>query len=823
MANVGDKLITPESGMQRVDNTDNSIIYGGSYIKQTTTNDSYYKNTRTYLDSSSSTIDIYFYGTKLYFIGDCYSPYRVSKMKVQLDNNPEEEVTLYSTGTKLINNIVQYTIDSLEEKIHHIKFYSNQASSSTVFILDAIDIDEDGYLCTEVQYEIQEAQNRKFPVMIGDDTITSETNIANYASELTNGERQLLVAESLEGLYVTDGKGGYNTLITENKNKDVLDLLTTDGTDLYFKGRNVHKIELQDGQYGYSTTFMNTKADSTYSINITDGSMLCDQIVQAWEFEEGLNDVTTVAKTFDNANTDNFFYDDNIAFTDNICKVKDEFELGRTLDSTSGLYESEIINKDNFVELINIYDKYYIDDSLETEFSDIWDLSELGGAQVTNNSNGTAISPTANWNDYDSNVAYLRFNNKKMFNFRFRFTPTNISQSLGALNFAFRNNTNENFSILISDGQGNDNSSLSIILSVNNNKIVLLNNFSLVEHSVEIKVVESDILFYVDNDLKYTLSKDSSFICNNLKASWFRYSSSYNSTLFYLKDLILEDYYYIKKDNNYYNIKDDNYDSNTGEYNAIAYDSDNMQDNYINLKELNTEKIIDSETFKPLDKFDNFKIVSSNENIIKIQGLKADKGMVVGRYSFSTRLAKNIDFFELVSTISDDSSIKMAVSIDTGTKWKVYNGTDWVDLTNTCPLKNYADMTDDEKTKWEAFRDEVFTSGMDAKTLNTIDFNGIKDGTMMFAYAFDRNSYADSCEMNKLQYQFDANGSYRLLGNDEVQIGQNASAISIVPKIDMDLVKVNVGSSGEVTINQGGGEIMITEEEYQEDWSEIFG
>ena len=34
---------------------------------------------------------------------------------------------------------------------------------------------------------------------------------------------------------------------------------------------------------------------------------------------------------------------------------------------------------------------------------------------------------------------------------------------------------------------------------------------------------------------------------------------------------------------------------------------------------------------------------------------------------------------------------------------------------------------------------------------------------MMFAYTFNRNSYEDVCEMSKLQYQFDAHGSYILL------------------------------------------------------------
>nr|DAH73516.1 MAG TPA: S-layer domain-containing protein Microbiome, Midwest Center for.1A [Caudoviricetes sp.] len=344
------------------------------------------------------------------------------------------------------------------------------------------------------------------------------------------------------------------------------------------------------------------------------------------------------------------------------------------------------------------------------------------------------------------------------------------------------------------------------------------------------KVFQEDLSTNIANVIESTVLKTSAHSHNLVIGKQLKNNTEFlkgyiQSIEIYNKAIEYSDNAFLIKDNDkIYSFKDSEYVSPS--YNEVTETL--SKDMFLdkgewNVGKLFTETTIDADTFKPKDKFTNPKLISYLSRDVKIQGLKSNKGMVVGRYSFSTRLAKNIDFFELVSTISDDSSIKMAVSVDTGTTWKVYNGTDWVDLTNNCPLKNYADMTDDEKTKWETFRDEVYTNGMDAKTLNTIDFNGIKDSSMMFAYVFDRNSYADTCEMSKLQYQFDANGSYRLLGNDEVQISQNASAISIVPKIDMDLVKVNVGSSGEVTINQGGGEIMITEEEYQKDWSEIFG
>ena len=49
-----------------------------------------------------------------------------------------------------------------------------------------------------------------------------------------------------------------------HSNLDVLDLLSTDGNDLYFNGKNVQKVELQDGQYGYSITIMNAISNNIY-------------------------------------------------------------------------------------------------------------------------------------------------------------------------------------------------------------------------------------------------------------------------------------------------------------------------------------------------------------------------------------------------------------------------------------------------------------------------------------------------------------------------------------------------------------------------------
>ena len=99
---------------------------------------------------------------------------------------------------------------------------------------------------------------------------------------------------------------------------------------------------------------MNVTANTDYGIKIEKGSKLCDQIVQVWEFEEGGTDLTTVAKTFNNHTSENFFYDsENIEFTDDVCKVKDKFVLNNNLNEETGVYEIKL-NKSEFIELISL-------------------------------------------------------------------------------------------------------------------------------------------------------------------------------------------------------------------------------------------------------------------------------------------------------------------------------------------------------------------------------------------------------------------------------------------------------------------------------------
>ena len=336
---------------------DNSFItYHGTW--ETQTNSNYRGGTRIVnkvkTNIEDEYIEIFFKGTGFRIISSTYPTYS-SSIAIIIDDTIIDEYSL--TGVNA-NRAVVYTREGLEDTYHKIKMYRNTIGSyNTDFVFDGIDILGEGGLFDKTEYENNGITIAETPVKISDNTVESEEDVKAYAETIVNGERQLLIADKLKGLYVTDGNGGYTKILDENTtdhvNREVLDLLSTDGKDLFFNGKNVQSITTGEHQ-AYSGTFLNVVSGQICTVNIDSGSNLCEQIVQAWEFEEGLDDLITILKTFNNAEKDNFYYNSNeIEFTNSECKVKDKYILNSNLNS-DGFYESEIINKDDFVEIVGL-------------------------------------------------------------------------------------------------------------------------------------------------------------------------------------------------------------------------------------------------------------------------------------------------------------------------------------------------------------------------------------------------------------------------------------------------------------------------------------
>ena len=113
---------------------------------------------------------------------------------------------------------------------------------------------------------------------------------------------------------------------------------------------------IDDQTNKFQSVRQNAKANEVYVIELIKQNKLNDLIIQAYEFTQGEQDVVTTLKEFNNSDSSNFYYDkDNIVFTSDGCKIKNEYEVTSTPSTTEeGLYELDF-SKENFIsDITNI-------------------------------------------------------------------------------------------------------------------------------------------------------------------------------------------------------------------------------------------------------------------------------------------------------------------------------------------------------------------------------------------------------------------------------------------------------------------------------------
>ena len=111
---------------------------------------------------------------------------------------------------------------------------------------------------------------------------------------------------------------------------------------------------IDDQTNKFQSVRQNAKANEVYVIELIKQNKLNDLIIQAYEFTQGEQDVVTTLKEFNNGDSDNFYYDkDNLVFTSDGCKIKNEYEVTSTPSTTEeGLYEIDF-SKEGFISDIS--------------------------------------------------------------------------------------------------------------------------------------------------------------------------------------------------------------------------------------------------------------------------------------------------------------------------------------------------------------------------------------------------------------------------------------------------------------------------------------
>lgn len=190
---------------------------------------------------------------------------------------------------------------------------------------------------------------------------------------------------------------------------------------------------------------------------------------------------------------------------------------------------------------------------------------------------------------------------------------------------------------------------------------------------------------------------------------------------------------------------------------------------------------------------DEFEIVFKESNRkLEINGLKTKSELVVANNDFCTTIQENIDYFKCESLKTNNSSIKVVFSIDGGTTWKTHDGNDFVDLSINIPLKEYESLSTSELIDWDNSKNEILASGIESDILETIDFNILSFDMIRFAYVLYVDDIGDTCENQKLIWQFDSKGSMKKMKDVEYDLMVRSNNVEFKSLISNDMIKINI-------------------------------
>ena len=236
MANIGEQLLVPESGWKRYDDTDGNIVYNGTGW-QHSPGAIHYNNDCILTQTPGENYVLYVYTSRIRIISEYH--FNMGIFTINIDDNYSCDVDCYQTGEQY--QVLMFEKTDLEKNIHKITVTLKEKVHPGLndLILDAIDIDEDGFLLSDKAYNYIKTLSQS------DEIVFNKVLKRNLPTT---------VKEKI-GIYFTDDKGMYinkndGTLININHNhinEDVLDLLSEDdNNNLLFDG---NEIALESSDY----------------------------------------------------------------------------------------------------------------------------------------------------------------------------------------------------------------------------------------------------------------------------------------------------------------------------------------------------------------------------------------------------------------------------------------------------------------------------------------------------------------------------------------------------------------------------------------------
>ena len=192
----------------------------------------------------------------------------------------------------------------------------------------------------------------------------SLVNVDNLKNILSNTKDKLINDYNIDKIIIPISLKDYTELINNSSVDYTKFYLVYSDEDINSakKAMIYHNNVLYDitnSSEAHSNTEIQQKVSlnvtSTEPIQIYTNDINNKLVIDNYKFVEGENDITSIIKEFNNEKESNFIYNnDEITFNNTSMSIKNEYLLTNTLNNDTNLYESDIINKSDFIEISEV-------------------------------------------------------------------------------------------------------------------------------------------------------------------------------------------------------------------------------------------------------------------------------------------------------------------------------------------------------------------------------------------------------------------------------------------------------------------------------------
>lgn len=228
----------------------------------------------------------------------------------------------------------------------------------------------------------------------------------------------------------------------------------------------------------------------------------------------------------------------------------------------------------------------------------------------------------------------------------------------------------------------------------------------------------------------------------------------------------------------YYNLSASTYDSTAKCYTNITGDlSDLLAKSSLTTTTLFTNITLDGETFKPIDKLDNFKIISYSNINLDIEGYKSDNELVImNTIDLDTEQIKSINKIN----VSYTGSPKIVFSTDKGYTWYTYVENVLTKLNTLC---NYPLNTSIETS----LKSEIIEKGMNGVDIANIVLNLENPNNIRLAFVLDKAS-----SIMNVNFLINEKNHLKKVKGLDTEIKIYDRLITVIPSIDSINLRVDV-------------------------------